>query len=488
MKILFVSPTWTEDFGLFSSIAKRRNSQPPLGILYLASVAEKRGHQVKIIDADVEGYTIDSLVKEIVAQNFDLVGITATSPIFHKAVALARSLKSSGFKKPVLIGGEHMNIFKKEAFLDCFDYGFYGESDFVFNRFLEIIEKGSRDFSPIQGFIYRKDGKVVETLPAERIKDLDELLFPAMHLLQHQKYVMTFAKFKKRAYLPVMATRGCPFKCVYCSEPLTNPHVRFRSPENIVDEIEKWSQDLSITHFFFMDSNLTLKREQVEGLCREILRRNLKITFEGWTRANLVDRDILALLKKAGLIRISYGIESGDPEVLKIIRKEVSREDMLKAFKLTDEFGIEPACSVMLGLPGDTKESVERTIRFVKSIPQILYSNFSIANPYPGTVMYDWARTGKHGMRLLINDFSQYRRYDYSPVSVNDLSPEDMIRLQKIGLLRIHLTPKRILAAIKMLGLIEIMPVFFAFLKEAFRAYLGMTNGRNSYKLRRKFK
>ena len=466
---MFVSPTWTEDFGLFSSIAKSRNSQPPLGILYLASIAEKRGHQVEVIDADVEGYTIDLLVKKIIARNFDLVGITATSPIFHKAVALAKGLKSNGFKKPVIIGGEHMNIFKKEAFLDCFDYGFYGESDNVFDRFLGIIEKGRLDFHSMQGLIYREDGGVVETPPAERIKDLDELIFPAMHLLKLQKYVMTFAKFKKRAYLPIMATRGCPFQCVYCSEPLTNPHVRFRSPGNIVDEIEKWSKDLSITHFFFMDSNLTLKREQVEGLCREILRRNLKITFEGWTRANLVDKDILALLKKAGLIRISYGIESGDPEVLKIIRKEVSREDMLKAFIFTDELGIEPACSVMLGLPGDTKASVERTIKFVKSIPQILYSNFSIANPYPGTVMYDWARTGKHGMRLLINNFSQYRRYDYSPVSVNDLSPEDLVRLQKIGLLRIHLTPKRILAAIKMLGIVEIIPVFFTFLKEALR-------------------
>lgn len=468
MKILLVSPTWTEDFGIFSNLARKRNSQPPLGILYLASVAEKRGHEVHVIDADVEGYSMPGLIDGISRKGFDMVGITATSPIFHKAVDLAKGLKAAGYKKPVLIGGEHMNIFKNRAFFDCFDYGFFGESDLTFNKFLSIIEGNDLNFEKMEGFLYRKNGKVVKAQAADRIQELDKLSFPAMHLLKRNAYCMTFAKFNSRYYLPIMATRGCPFKCVYCSEPLTNPYVRFRSPKNIVDEIEKWVKELGITHFFFMDSNLTLKKDQVNGLCREIIRRNLKITFEGWTRANLVDREILSLLKEAGLIRISYGIESGDPEILKIIRKEVSQEDMLKAFKMTDELGIEPACSVMLGLPGDTKASVERTIRFVKSIPQILYSNFSIANPYPGTEMYDWALAGKHGMRLLINDFSDYRRYEHSPISVNDLSQEDLVHLQKIGLLKIHFTPKRMLAAIRMLGIIEIIPVFIIFLKEAF--------------------
>ncbi|OGW84154.1 MAG: hypothetical protein A2987_00360 [Omnitrophica bacterium RIFCSPLOWO2_01_FULL_45_10] len=468
MKILFVSPTWTEDFGVFSRIAKRRNSQPPLGILYLAAVAERRGHDVKVIDADVEGISMDVLIDKISRGRFDLVGITATSPIFHKAAALAKGLKEKGFKNPIMIGGEHLNIFKKNAFLECFDYGFFGESEETFDRFLNIYEKRDKAFAVLSGFIYRDGDAVVETAPAERIKDLDRVGFPAMHMLKHENYVMTFAKFRKRVYLPIMATRGCPFKCAFCSEPLTNPYVRFRSPKNIVDEMEKWVKELSTTHFFFMDSNLTLKRDHVEGLCREILDRKLKITFEGWTRANLVDKDILSLLKAAGLIRISYGIESGDPEILKIIRKEVSHADMLNAFKVTEDLGIEPACSVMLGLPGDTKKSIEKTISFVKSIPQILYSNFSIANPYPGTEMYEWALAGKHGVRLLIDDFSQYRRYDHSPISVNDLGPADLVRLQKIGLLRIHFTPKRMFAAMKMLGLSGLIPVFFNLVKEVF--------------------
>ncbi|MBF0301016.1 MAG: hypothetical protein HQK51_20070 [Oligoflexia bacterium] len=132
---------------------------------------------------------------------------------------------------------------------------------------------------------------------------------------------------------------------------------------------------------------------------------------------------------------------------------------------LTEEIGIEPACSVMLGLPGDTKESVNRTINFVNSIPEISYSNFSIANPYPGTELYDWAKNSKHGLKLLINNFSEYKRYDYSPIEVNDLKQKDLVRLQKIGLVKIHLRPKRIFAAIKMLGFFNLVFLFFNFIK-----------------------
>jgi anaerobic magnesium-protoporphyrin IX monomethyl ester cyclase len=417
---------------------------------------------------------------EILEKKPDLLGITATSPIFHKAVDLAKELKKRGFEPPIVIGGEHLNIFKKDALHDCFDYGFFGESDKTFVQFLNIIENNSRDFGSLKGFIYRNDGNVIQTEPSDKIENLDELEFPAMHLLRHDKYIMTFAKFKHRQYLPIMATRGCPFKCVFCSEPLTNPHVRYRSPKNIVDELEKWAKELKITHFFFMDSNLTLKKKQAEGVCEEIIKRNLNITFEGWTRANLINKELLSLLKQAGLIRISYGIESGDPDILKIIKKEVSHKDMLNAFKITEELGVEPACSVMLGLPGETKKSVEKTIEFVKSIPQILYSNFSIANPYPGTEMYEWARTGKYGIQLHINDYSEYRRYDHSPITVNDLTQKDLIRLQRIGLLRMHLKPKRILAAIRMVGFCQLIPVFLIFILESIKSLLSHNQNRSN--------
>jgi len=459
MNILLICPTWTDDLGVFGRIAKKRNSQPPLGILYIASVAQKRGHYVEMIDSDVEDFTLDTLVEHILKGNWDMVGITATSPIFHKAVELAKGLKKNNFSKPILIGGEHMNIFKKEALFDCFDYGFFGESDRTFDQFLAVYESGSRDFKEITGLVYRENGELIETPEPERIKDLDTLDFPDLSLLNHKKYNMSFAKFKKRQYMPIIASRGCPYKCTFCSEPLTNPVVRFRSAKNIVDEMEHWVKNSGITHFFFLDSNITIRKQQAEGICNEIIKRKLKLTWEGWTRANLVTKDMLVLLKKSGFIRMSYGLESGDAEVLKIIKKEVKHEDMVNAIRMTSEVGIEPACSLMLGLPGDTKEKVEKTIEFVRNIPEILYTNFSIANPYPGTEMFEQAQTGMYGIKSNITDFSEYRRYDKSPITCNDMTPEDLVKYQKIGLIRIHFTPKRILAAMRILG-VTVFPLF----------------------------
>jgi anaerobic magnesium-protoporphyrin IX monomethyl ester cyclase len=459
MNILLICPTWTDDLGVFGNIAKKRNSQPPLGILYIASVAQKRGHYVEMIDSDVEDFTRKTLVEHVLKGNWDMVGITATSPIFHKAVELAKDLKEKNFSKPILIGGEHMNIFKKEALFDCFDYGFFGESDRTFDQFLAIYETGSRDFKEMTGFVYRENGKHIETPEPERIKDLDTLSFPDLSLLNHKKYVMSFAKYKKRHYMPIIASRGCPYKCTFCSEPLTNPVVRFRSAKNIVDEMEYWLNNSDITHFFFLDSNITIRKQQAEGICNEIINRKLKLTWEGWTRANLVTKDMLILLKKSGFIRMSYGLESGDAEVLKIIKKEVKHEDMVNAIRMTSEVGIEPACSLMLGLPGDTKEKVEKTIEFVRNIPEILYTNFSIANPYPGTEMFEQAQTGMYGIKSNITDFSEYRRYDKSPITCNDMTAEELVKMQKIGLVRIHFTPRRILAAMRILG-ITVFPLF----------------------------
>ena len=131
MKIVLICPTWTDDLGMFAKLAKKRNSQPPLGILYLATIAEQRGHKVRVIDADVEDYDQKSLADAILKEDYDLVGITTTSPIFHKAMNLAETLKSRQCRATIVVGGEHLNIFKKEAFNECFDYAFFGESDFI---------------------------------------------------------------------------------------------------------------------------------------------------------------------------------------------------------------------------------------------------------------------------------------------------------------------------------------------------------------------
>ena len=476
MKILLVMPTWTEDLGMFSKIGRTRNPQVPLGLLYLATLAEDKGHFVRFVDCDVEKASTKDIAERVEKEKFDLVGLSATSPIFHKLVKTADAIKERCPDVVTIGGGDHINIYKKEVLFDTLDFLAFGESEETWPEFLDRLESGSKDFADIDGLIWRKDGEVVENKPRRLLPDMNKLPMPAIHLTQQEKYTLSFAtpKFRKTGkYVSIMMTRGCPFKCTFCGEsndvkyPGLKVPVRFRTPENIVAEIEHHYKTHNVRHFFFMDSNITLNRNHARKLCNLLIEKNMPVTFEGWTRANLINDEMMGLLAKAGVIRMSFGIESGDPEIMKIIKKEVEHKDIRNAFMLLGKYGIEPACSAMLGNPGETKKTVRRTIEFINSIPQILYSNFSISNPYPGTEMLAWARAGKHGLRLRYDDFSKYTRYDDSPIEVNDLTAKDLVRYQALGLIKIHMKPYRILAAIRMLGMWDLVPIFINMLRKA---------------------
>lgn len=469
LKILLTMPTWTDDLGSFARIGKTRNPQVPLGLLYLATLAEDLGHEVAFIDCDVENVTIKDLTKRTLDGGYDIVGLSSTSPIFHKAVLAAEAIKEAAPGVKTIIGGDHVNIVGAEIFSDCFDFAAIGEAEETWPEFLQVFASDSEDYTAVDGLIWRKGNDTIVNKPRRLFPDLDKLPLPAVHLTKMEEYRMTFALPKNRKtgkYVSIMMIRGCPFKCSFCSESSDVKYggnvakVRVRSPKNIVDELEFHYQTHGVKHFFFMDSNITLKKKHTVELCNEIIDRKLPITFEGWTRANLVNDEIMGLMVKAGLNRLSCGVESGDPEILKIIKKDVPQEATRNFFRLCKKHEVEAMCSAMLGNPGDTKKSVRNTIEFLDSIPELLYTNFSIANPYPGTEMLMWARQGKHGLRLRYDELSKYTRYDDSPIEVNDLTAQDLVRYQALGLIKIHLKPRRMLAAVRMLGFSSILPVF----------------------------
>jgi len=469
LSILLAMPTWTEDLGGFTRIGKTRNPQVPLGLLYLATMAEDKGHHVEFVDCDVENVTLEDLCDRVAANKYDLVGLTATSPIYHKAVLAAEQIKLAYPSVTTIIGGDHVNILKSKVLYDTFDFAVFGEAEETWPEFLETFADTSDDYSHIDGLIWRHQEEIIVNKPRRLFPDLDRLPLPAIHLTKIEDYKMTFALKKNRKigkYVSIMMSRGCPFKCTFCSESSDVKYegniakMRFRSPKNIVDEMEFHYRTHGVLHFFFMDSNITLKKRHTIELCEEIIKRNIPFTFEGWTRANLINDEIMGLLAKAGLVRMSCGVESGDPEILKIIKKEVDLDAIRECFRLMEKHGVEPSCSAMLGNPGETKASVQNTIQFLNSIPELLYTNFSISNPYPGTEMLHWARTGQHGLHLRYDELSKYTRYDDSPIEVNDLTASDLVRYQALGLIKIHLKPKRFIAAIHMLGFRDLLPIF----------------------------
>lgn len=441
MRISFLFPRWTEVFGPFSKLAKKVSGFPPLNITILAAVAEKCGHKVQIIDGEIEGLDNQEIINRVKEFSPDLIGVTGTTPMFHLAVKLAKAIKLQ-MNIPIMAGGHHVTLFKEKAFENCFDFFFVSEAETSLVDFLNCWDKKG-DLTKIKGLIFRRNSEPIFTGYPELTNNLDAIPFPARHLLQREKYNLG-TMHGTLNYTSIMTTRGCPYECIYCANSVYGRKVRRRSIPNVIEEIEHVVNNFGIKHFYFVEDVLTLNKQYSINMCDEIDKRGLKITFEGSTRANLFDEELAERLSNSGLIRLSFGLESADPKILKIIKKQVPLDDYIKANKLTHKYGIETINSVMIGLPGEDLASINRTIAFLRKAKDIHHTTYGIAMPYPGTEFYEMAKRGEYGLKLHTEDFSKYQRYDSAVLSVGDLSPKDLIRLQKIGLLKIYLTSWRI--------------------------------------------
>lgn len=448
-------PHWTTVFGGYSRVAGRASSFPPLNLAMLAALVESRGHRALIVDAEIERLDVARTIERLKAFAPDFIGFTATTPIFTMTSEWARLVRER-IDATIGIGGFHVTLFGEEAFHDPFDVAFLGEADSSFARFLDHF--GDLDeYARIPGLMFRREGRVVSTGVAEPSPDLDLLPLPARHLLKTDLYRVGSLK-GTLSYTTIMASRGCPFDCVFCTNQVSGTRVRRRSVTNVVSEIASVVERHGVRHFYFVDDVLTLHRKYMLDLCAAIVREAPGITFEGSTRANLVDDELMGAMRKAGLIRISFGLESADEAIRDLIRKDVPLASYADACRIASRHGVETITSAMLGLPGDTRESIDRTIRYLRNTRELKHSTLSIAMPYPGTELHRMAVRGEHGLELLSHDYSRYQRYGSAVMSVNGIGPEALLRLQKIGLLKIYLAPWRLLPVIRRMGILSLLP------------------------------
>lgn len=452
MRVLLLFPKWTGEYGILAHFAKKASTWPPLNLAYLAAVAENRGHEVKIIDGEAENIPANKMIDQTAMFKPDIIGITATTPFFHIANNLAKELKHIFSNIPIVLGGAHITVLKEKAFSPFFDYAFIGASEESWASFLDQYDK-RKDISEIKRILYRDKDKVIFTGEATPIKDIDSIPFPARHLLKLDKYKMGTLQGRK-PFTTIMTTRGCPFKCIFCSTKIFGKCIQKRSPRLVVDEMISVVSKFNIKHFIFLDDTLTLDKKHILDLCDIIQSEKLDITFEGSTRANLVDEEIISRMAKVGLIRISFGLESVDSNIRKIMRKGVPLESYETANRLTNKYDIETLNSCMIGLPGETVDTIRKTLRFLRKSCEIKQANLSIATPYPGTELYSMAKKGEHGLKLLTENYSKFRRYGSAVMSVGNLSSEDLIRLQNDAIVSIYLAPWRLIPMFKKSGII----------------------------------
>jgi radical SAM superfamily enzyme YgiQ (UPF0313 family) len=363
----------------------------------------------------------------------------------------------------------------QKAFSPEFDYAVIQEGEKTLVELLDTLESDG-DLQEVQGLLYWDSDNIIATPPRPFIQNLDELLIPARHKVDPSNYIF---EVPEKGVIPVGTvelTRGCPFKCVFCSEPAnTGRGLRKRSPKSVVDEMLLVKENHGISHFFLLDSTLTLNRRLIEGFCEELILREANMTWEGQTRANLVDEELLLLMKRAGLVRLSFGVESADEEVLRLMRKEVSIESMRNAFQLCRKLGIYTMCGTMIGNPGETKETVMHTAKVIRSIPEIRYASLGIAIPYPGTELYNMAAAGMHGLKLLTTDFTMYSRYAGGVMEINGMKPAELIRLQRRALISTHMTLSKFIGLVQHFGLRNILSAGFKMLRNELIVLFGGT-------------
>jgi len=367
------------------SLNKIRGILPPLGLAYIASVLEKAGYKVGILDAPALSLTTQDLRRRIIEKSPDIVGVTTMTSTLKGALKALKIAKEAG--AITVIGGPQLAIYPQETLsYDFIDYGIIGEGGYPFLNLARAIES-KQPVKDISGLVYKDEGKIFAN-PAYIHMDLDEIPFPARHLLPIKKYTSIISSDPMTT---MVTSRGCPFQCGFCFKTPSDARYRERSAKNIVDEMELVTREYNLKEIMFYDDTLTYKKEHVIGICEEILRRGLKVRWESPTRVDNIDKDLLKLMRRAGCVRLRYGVESGDPQILKLMRKGINLELIKNVFRWTRESGIETFAYFIIGYIHENKQTLENTILFAKKLNPD-YVMFTLATPYPGTPLYDMAR------------------------------------------------------------------------------------------------
>jgi anaerobic magnesium-protoporphyrin IX monomethyl ester cyclase len=372
-----------------------------LGLAYLGAILEKHNYNVDVIDCHVFALSYEDFRSEIAKRKPDIVGLSASTLTYKTALKLAEIAKEELPECLVFIGGPHVTFWDDKALEECqaLDVIVRKEGEYTLLELVQKVEAGE-SFDDVLGITYRKDGKIVRTPDRPYIEDLDSLPFPARHLWPIER----LRKMEDMFYL--IASRGCIFWCEFCATVrMHGRKFRMRNPKNIMDELEFLYKTYGVTNFTFCDDAFTVEPARIEELCRLIMERNLKIKWNCGTRVDMLTRELLVKMREAGCISVWSGVESGTQKVLDAMHKGITIEQTMRVYQWLRELGLKPAPNVILGFPGETKESAWETIKFVEKISPDEVGFYNIATPFPGTPLYD---SVKEKGWLRVTDFDKY--------------------------------------------------------------------------------
>lgn len=446
MKCILIFPSWNS-YETFSKHTARNqvNMWAPLGILYIAGMLIKEGHEVKILDGSF--YTQKQIVANVKEFMPHYVGLSSTTFGWKSAVSIAKNIKKIDYNIHVSVGGPYP-IAMKEAVFDMkgsenIDSLCYTEGEYVS---LEVVDrlKDNLELTGIKGLIYRNyKGEIVNNGKRKPIENLDELPFPPRYLLGDlRKYVSPPGTFKRLPMTTILTSRGCSNLCLYCFQIYRDKHIRFRSAENVVDEMEECIKKYGIKEIKFIDDQFTGDRDRVLKICDLILERKLDISWYASAIANTVDFEMLKKMKDAGCWAILFGAETGVQKNLDTIQKNLTLQDIRNAVKWAKDAGIKPYTPFMFGIPGETYEDGLETIKFACEIDPN-YVDFNTLTPFPGTTIYmDYKKYGQ------VSANTEEYTFQHASFTPYTMSRDEIVKLRQLAFRRFYSRPKYILRKI----------------------------------------
>lgn len=375
VKVALVNPP--PPFGAFVHY-----QSPLIGIAYIAAVLEKNGYEVMVIDCPPLNMTYEDLKRKIACVEPDIVGITSVTVTFSSAVQAARVIKESYPKALIVMGGPHVTVLDEQILNEHseVDIVVRGEGEQTLLELAELVSKSNlKNLQEVKGITFRKNAQIICTEDRSFIQNLDELPYPAYKYFPLNKY-----KLFGKLILPIITSRGCSFNCSFCLAPrMAGKRFRARSPKNVGDELE-WLKDAHKPDAFtFHDETFTHDKKRVIEICEEIKNRNIGLPWDCSTRVDQISPEILAKMKEANCQLVSFGVESGSQKILNVMKKGTTVEQNERAIKWAKEAGISVTISVIIGYPGETKDTLQQTLDFIRRTkPDDVH--MSLATPYPG--------------------------------------------------------------------------------------------------------
>lgn len=354
---------------------------PPLGLGYLAAYLKRHGIKVQLVDCTfmTEKEALD------VIRRFEpnIIGFQIMFSMKEKAMELAHVLRNDC---NVLVAGGPLPTSNPTEFLSLFDVVVVGEGEHTLYELVETAE-GGKSLDKISGIVFRNNGRVKWTVPRDFIDNLDTVPFPSRELFDNDSYKSYYRRNFGYSTTSIITSRGCPFQCDFCSRPVFGNKFRARTATNVADEVEQ-VQGFGYDRVWFADDCFTFNRPRLLSICDELIRRRIRVGWECLSRVDTVDIEMAKRMKRAGCIRVFFGIESGNDNILKVMKKQATVKQARDSVEVFRKAGVQTGAFFILGYPCEDEETILDTVNFASSLP-LDYLSFTFPYPIPGTGLFD---------------------------------------------------------------------------------------------------